>query len=539
MTSWHDFKRSDDISPLNNNVKDFAAHLRKLAQQDSGRFSCLEKILSETLYDWRISSILEHRVQADDWVYRAIQSRYGWVNSYVEGEINDPAFNLPGLRPANRDPSKSKLACAFVNGGDGVRPGGTRSIHPDLISAPHTHNHMCATGAVYLRPGPNGGWCEAVDPADVSSLQSCGAAGLRYSEATPISLLWDPKLTLANFEKEIRLVKFALDLRDGSDSFYEWKASGEAPLLVYDPEATGEIKSASQLFGSWSFGGKGGSKFDSKRERWRDGYEALETQDINADGKIDGAELNSIALWFDHNRDAVSQPGEVISATKAGIIELYYKEPSEPQVDGSRHLNLGFRRRDGAGVLVSGASIDWTARSAEVGQTLFEGDLMRPGGSGGGLSVVQSAARSNDAGQQQEPKAVASEVSGYWRWINGIAANPSTGVLFLRANEDGSLWGSTVSEAVMMNNSTGDKVHVLRFVSLTGQLDSQDKSKVSFSMILPDNGQSARSSANLFEENGKTYLRGTTEASVTAADGSTRTVSYDWMAERITASNQR
>jgi hypothetical protein len=82
-------------------------------------------------------------------------------------------------------------------------------------------------------------------------------------------------------------------------------------------------------------------------------------------------------------------------------------------------------------------------------------------------------------------------------------------------------------------------VHTVRFVSVQGELDGKDRSKVTFSMVLPDNGQSARSTAALFEENGKTYLKGTTEASITTPDGSKRVVSYNWMAERLTTANRR
>lgn len=536
MTSWHHFQRDDSA---HNNVKEFAANLRTLAAQDTGRFSCLEKILSESFYDWRISaSLIDHRVQADDWVYRAIQSKYGWVNSHVAGEINDPAFNLTGLRPPNRDRSKSQLSCAVVNGGDGVRPSGTFSINGAASPLPHTHNDMCATGTVFLRPGPTGSWCEPVPPGDVGALLSCGSAQARYSEATPISLLWDPKLTLDNFESSIRLVKFALDLRDKSDSVYEWKASGSAPLLVYDPERTGDVKAASQLFGSWSFGGKSGGKLDSHREPWSDGYEALETQDRNRDGKVSGPELDSIALWFDHNRDAVSQSGEVVSAAAAGLIELFYKQPSEAQTNGSKHLNLGFRRRDDSGAVLSGTSIDWTARAAKIGQTLFEGQLLQPGKSKEASSPIQNAGNSDPAvpmsasrvGQSESVKSV---IDGSWRWVTAVHDSPSTGILFLRTYDGGGVYGSTVSESILKHASTGDEVHALRFVSLVGRLDDKDSAKVSFSMVLPDNGQSAQSSARVVEDGGKLFLKGMTEVLVGQGNGTLQTISYDWVAEKV------
>lgn len=512
------------------NATQFADQLTALANSNNKQFSCLNNLLTSLEWHWLKDQGAAGGYAADDWLYRAILAKYGFVNPYVESELNR---YFPKLKPVNTLPSQNKIACAYMNGGDGVRE---ITAHDDPTTYAHNHNYMCGSGTVHLRPTASG-WCEAFDPATDPAAQSCGFGYLAYSEATPISLLWNPQLTLENFAREVHLVKFALDLNDGGHSFYEWKASGEAPLLVYDPERTGVVKSAAQLFGSWSFGGKGGSKFDSRRERWSDGYEALETQDANSDGSIKGSELDSIALWFDHNRDAVSQPGEVISAKKAGLLELYYREASEKQVDGSRHLNVGFRREDGAGLISTGASIDWTARSAEVGQALFEEDLMRPGKSGGGLSVIQSASNLSSSPQGQPSAAGVSEISGYWRWVNGIKANPSNGILFLRENPDGSVEGSTVSESVMMNPTTKDRFHTLRFVSLRGALAPQDSKKVSFAMVLPDNDQSARSTAALVEENGKTYLKGTTEAVIAGSDGTKRTITYDWMAERFTFPN--
>jgi hypothetical protein len=525
----HHAYMTDDRSYTN--ALDFGNQLKALAQVNNGQFSCLDRLLEASLWEYAMRTATTYGYGADDYLYRAINSKWGYVNPYVASEINK---YFPLLRPPNTDMSQNKIKCSYWNGGDRQR---IDNNHQDPTTYAHNHNDMCGVGTVYLRRSADG-WCEAFDPSTDPALRSCGEASLEYSEATPISLLWSPQLTLEKFASDIRLVKFALDLNDGSDSFYEWKASGEAPLLVYDPDHTGVVKSASQLFGSWSFGGKGGSKLDSKREPWNDGYEALETQDADADGKINGAELDSISLWFDHNRDAVSQPGEVVSATKAGLVELYYRDASEKQADGSRHLNVGFRRKDGAGLLSSGASIDWTARAAEVGQTLFEGDLMRPG-KPGSSSTIQTASQSSSPQQAQPSQAVASEIGGYWRWVNGIADRPSNGILFLRANQDGSVEGSTVSETVMGNAAKGDKFHAIRFVTLQGKLDPQDKSKVAFSMVLPDNDQSARSTAALIQQNGKTYLKGTTEASIVTPEGTKRTISYDWLAERLTKPQPR
>jgi hypothetical protein len=99
----------------------------------------------------------------------------------------------------------------------------------------------------------------------------------------------------------------------------------KTPLLVYDPTGTGQVQSAEQLFGNWTFGAshsfvnkvslnKGSQAEDEYL--WANGYEALAVLDTNSDGEISGEERALLALWFDDNQDGISQKGEVQSLAR-------------------------------------------------------------------------------------------------------------------------------------------------------------------------------------------------------------------------------
>src|SRR5207244_2526964 len=63
-----------------------------------------------------------------------------------------------------------------------------------------------------------------------------------------------------------------------------------------------------QLFGSVTF-----------QMLWRDGYRALDALDDNRDGRLEGAELDGLAVWFDRNGDGVSQRDEVVPIELLGV----------------------------------------------------------------------------------------------------------------------------------------------------------------------------------------------------------------------------
>lgn len=133
--------------------------------------------------------------------------------------------------------------------------------------------------------------------------------GLRSGAITPILFSLDTSARLEDLLDSRRTVTFDLD-GTRRPQRYTW-VRPDTGILVWDPSDTGQIRSGHQLFGSVSF-----NMF------WSDGYRALDALDDNRDGVLTGNELIGLAVWFDRNQDGVSQPGEVIPISRAGIAAL-------------------------------------------------------------------------------------------------------------------------------------------------------------------------------------------------------------------------
>ena len=106
--------------------------------------------------------------------------------------------------------------------------------------------------------------------------------------------------------------RVAFDL-DGTGLPQQWPwITPRAAWLVYDPNRSGDIHTGRQLFGSVTFW-----------VAWDNGYQALAALDDNLDGRLDGPELEGLALWRDRNGDGLSQPGEVKPLADYGIVALF------------------------------------------------------------------------------------------------------------------------------------------------------------------------------------------------------------------------
>lgn len=96
----------------------------------------------------------------------------------------------------------------------------------------------------------------------------------------------------------------------GEQQTWPWPRA-DASFLVWDPDCTGAITSGRQLFGSatwWMF--------------FEDGYAALDALDESGDGWLAGAELESLALWRDANRNGTSDAGEIESLAQRGVLAI-------------------------------------------------------------------------------------------------------------------------------------------------------------------------------------------------------------------------
>ena len=152
---------------------------------------------------------------------------------------------------------------------------------------------------------------------------------------TPIVIPLLDRLEPDNLQDHAADVRFDAD-GTGLRKHWTW-ISKDAGWLVYDPQHTGKISSALQMFGGvtfWMF--------------WNNGYEALRSLDDNGDGMLTGEELKGLAVCRDINGNGISERGEVRTLSDWGIIALscrYVFESDSNLIASSEH---GVTLRDGS-----------------------------------------------------------------------------------------------------------------------------------------------------------------------------------------------
>jgi hypothetical protein len=353
---------------------------------------------------------------------------------------------------------------------------------------------------------------------------ACGGIIL-HGALSPISLVMEEGYDI---EADVSIVAFPVD-NSKDNKLYTWKASDKAPLLVYDPEQKGEIRSANQLFGNWTFGGKQLASLvtGGVSTEWRDGYEALATLDRNRDGKVSGEELKHLALWFDSNRNGISESGEVQSLAKHDVTELYYAADRRDELTRSVHASKGFLR-EANGKKSLGASVDWYSASADALDAFMK-------------NAEQMSRRSADSIKQHaSDSAVAKnssvDISGRWRWSATSAADfPSDrkpqGVFYIQEDGKGGFLMAS------MNYSKGSlqskSVIGMKFAAMSGTKSITDAGLTIVQFETPNDtggaGAHLKSSAVLRSDGS---MDGETTAFGNFIIGKTGTIRYQWIATR-------
>ena len=253
------------------------------------------------------------------------------------------------------------------------------------------------TGSGYLNTD-----CTPADQWKVDIIKNANCAVRQYNfnfVTTPVSLLWEDGLDISSITARS---KFPLH-PDLAGRWFEWKASGYSPLIVWDPEGTGVITEAHQLFGNFTW-----------KQIWKNGYKALATLDTDANGWLEGEELKNIALWFDFNQDGVSDKDEVKSLTSVNVHAIGVK-PNDAETIGvkadvgsprSRNIfaDQGFKRTKNGKTLV-GRSVDW-----------FVGSIDARLGAEAASESVQVPLPGEVLAQRAKPQSVAMDFSGFWDW---------------------------------------------------------------------------------------------------------------------------
>ena len=373
----------------------------------------------------------------------------------------------------------------------------------------------------------------------------CGFAGVAWS---PISLLWDKD---ASLEDGMTVVPFSIDTRQPR-AFSLWKASEKAPLLVFDPSHTGKVTSATQLFGTYTFGGRTTKaayyQSDEARTPWGNGYEALALLDTNDDGMISGRELDALALWFDKNRDGISQPGEVKPLSALGVVAIYYKPDTTDPKSGDIRADLGYERLVN-GKLIKGASVDWFSQTFSTRQeattalgAIFHQEKKTGDAAADGLGARTAALhdRPNDALKFSPYRAKdhREDLSGYWYWtVKEKNGEKHPGIFAFEQLGEHELIGYSIVEAELAKNDENLR-SVVSALPATGTMnrDKDGRLRVAMKIIDRQSGGTARSTATLSKD-GMTLSGKTTQLLVAEGDGKRRsaTVDYEWVARKFAA----
>lgn len=366
-----------------------------------------------------------------------------------------------------------------------------------------------------------------------------------YSDLpTPVSLLWDGAQRLQE-EPVARM----FELETGKPQWVLWKASGKAPLLVSTPNGETAVTSATQLFGSSSFG-----------KTFQNGFQALASLDKDGNGALQAEELKGISLWFDENRDAVSQPGEVKPLEEVGVTELFFNADRTDPDTSDMYASVGFTRKVGEKT-ESGVSVDWfsqgSANKQEVEKLikndiafnqftetrkrlLGQGKLTPPGHSKKRLDFVANAMR---ALQERDAKTgfTPSPVAGIWNWqIADKNIHPKFrekiavgGAMLFIENPNGEIFGFVEHESPRMDSVGAPQKMVTKF-PVTGKLTDKDRKEFRFTVDGPnEEGVVSKTENTVKLGDSDDFLNGASVTTKKFADGTTKEYRYSWTARRM------
>jgi hypothetical protein len=112
-----------------------------------------------------------------------------------------------------------------------------------------------------------------------------------------------------------------------------WVAGGDG-LLAMDKDGDGVINDGSELFGS-------ATRLSDGR-RASHGFEALSDLDGNRDGRIDAQDdaFADLRVWVDHDRDGMTDPGELRGLLDAGVAAIHLDFERSDQLQQGNLMGL-------------------------------------------------------------------------------------------------------------------------------------------------------------------------------------------------------
>jgi hypothetical protein len=357
-----------------------------------------------------------------------------------------------------------------------------------------------------------------------------GSMALQWLRGTPISLIFNAK---NNPLATSTIVSFPLEPGKAGVR-WEWRGSSDAPVLVYDPEHKGIITSAHQLFGPWTFGGKRVASLEQGvAKSWSSGFEALAELDHDHDGEIKGVELQPLGLWFDENRDAISQPGEVRSSKDVGIVALRVAFERKDPKTGDLISSVGYDRLVD-GKIVSGPTVDWIAHGAMSSKELMMGAVLDASAESAATSQLlaevdhsETSDPLTDVSSRVSGRKAHELVAGAWavRMDDAEPQDGLSGFLLFNGGETSELNGVSLVE--MGARFAETPVRAVRFTTVEGaiQLDKDSAGALSFKS---QSGKAKIENSATIDAKG-TIMKGTSVA--TRADGTQ--LRYQWTAKRV------
>ena len=374
----------------------------------------------------------------------------------------------------------------------------------------------------------------------------CGYGGISFS---PISLVWDAG---TNLDHGMTVARFSLTT-DPEKPYTLWKGSDKAPLLVFNPDGVEGISSATQLLGSVAFGGKTSTtaEFTDKATRapWANGFEALALLDTDDDGAIRGRELAALSLWFDSDRNAMVDSGELYTVEKEGIVALFYRGARKSDDSQDLCLEVGYERIVN-GSIVRGAAVDWFSPtfSSKVEAMQALQAMMRSS------ATQPTAANKNDEPEpswKSDPLSFtppiqsdhAKNLSGFWFWhLEEDKGTRYPGIFAVEQDATSQLRGFSVVESQLEPNAENLRSGVV-ILPMEGLVSQQQNGaqQIAFTVRDPATGLEARSEAALFE--GGAVMRGETTQTFVEGDPQnpkrSATIRYRWIAQKFIAAPQK
>jgi hypothetical protein len=405
------------------------------------------------------------------------------------------AFDSGHCDAFTNDPTREQAAC--------MRAGNMDDCVANLLISEGA-NQQNATSTVVLDSN-----CNPARPDENHSLCNDGGIGVVYWPS-PISLIWNAK---ADLNDGVRIVRFPLDPHF-PEGFYLWKASNDFPLLVFDPSHSGQITKASQLFGNYTFG-----------KQWINGYAALASLDANGDGKLSGDELSSLGLWFNSNRNGVSEPGEVRSLAELAVDEIYVTPSNRDQRSHDLYAAKGYAVQVSQDRSVGG-SVDWYSKAyeSEMGAIAALQELA--------LSLSKDGPSSKVDRAETVRRQAKSSIDGAWFWTaGGTKLSSPKGVLtFKQIGEQ--ITGRTYIEVPLKRNSAGFRSRVIAS-PFTGTIVTMADGAKKLHFEMEQAGAPETVSDAVVSADGRS-LEGFSRSSVSSRKENSKlaSLSYSWSAKR-------